>query len=108
MPELLPVIVMIYFLLSRKCHVEDFMENASTIKNGLENSKYPLSHWFLCTTRNLCLVPRAGIEPARSHPHRILNPARLPVPPPRQRINIIRKVVTKSQFIFKGVLTVVN
>ncbi len=62
----------------------------------------------LCTTRNLCLVPRAGIEPARSHPHRILNPARLPVPPPRQRIRIIRKVVTKSQLIFKGVLTVVN
>lgn len=58
MPELLPVIVMIYFLLSRECHVEDFMENASTIKNGLENHKYPLSHWFLCTTRK----PMFGTE----------------------------------------------
>jgi len=27
-------------------------------------------------------VPGAGIEPARSHLHRILNPARLPIPPP--------------------------
>ena len=29
------------------------------------------------------LVPRVGIEPTRCHHHRILNPARLPVPPPR-------------------------
>ncbi len=28
-----------------------------------------------------CLVPEAGIEPARPCEHRILNPARLPVPP---------------------------
>ena len=32
------------------------------------------------------LVPRAGIEPARGHPHWILNPACLPVSPPRQRV----------------------
>lgn len=28
------------------------------------------------------LVPRAGLEPARSYEHRILSPACLPVPPP--------------------------
>ena len=27
------------------------------------------------------MVPEAGIEPARPQGHRILNPARLPVPP---------------------------
>ena len=30
------------------------------------------------------VVPRAGIEPARGCPHWILNPARLPISPPRQ------------------------
>ena len=30
------------------------------------------------------MVPKAGIEPARSCPHRILSPARLPVPPLRR------------------------
>ena len=29
------------------------------------------------------LVPREGLEPSRHHWHRILSPARLPVPPPR-------------------------
>jgi hypothetical protein len=32
------------------------------------------------------LLPRVGLEPTRSCPHRILSPARLPVPPPRQTI----------------------
>ena len=35
------------------------------------------------------LVPRAGIEPARGHPHWILNPACLPVSPPRQRVEFL-------------------
>lgn len=46
------------------------------------------------------LVPRAGIEPARCHHHRILNPARLPVPPPRQRSDIISRLDLKCQSIF--------
>ncbi len=29
------------------------------------------------------MVPRVGLEPTRCHHHRILNPARLPIPPPR-------------------------
>ncbi len=33
---------------------------------------------------NLLLVPRAGIEPARYCYHRILSPARLPIPPSGQ------------------------
>jgi S-adenosylmethionine:tRNA ribosyltransferase-isomerase len=45
------------------------------------------------------LVPRAGIEPARCHHHRILNPARLPVPPPRQRSAIISRLDLKYQSI---------
>lgn len=32
------------------------------------------------------MVPRVGVEPTRCHHHRILNPARLPIPPPRQGI----------------------
>ena len=56
---------------------------------------------LLCTSLNLCLVPRAGIEPARSHPHRILNPARLPVPPPRQRAHIIGILDEKRQSNFR-------
>jgi hypothetical protein len=43
----------------------------------------------LCRSLSTRMVPRAGIEPARCHHHRILNPARLPVPPPRQRAAII-------------------
>ena len=34
------------------------------------------------------MVPRAGIEPARPQGHWILNPARLPVPPPRHELLI--------------------
>ena len=48
----------IYFEVSRECHVEVISIFFSTIKNGLENSKYPLSHWFLCTTRK----PMFGTE----------------------------------------------
>ncbi len=32
------------------------------------------------------MVPRAGLEPARGNPRRILSPVRLPIPPPRQGI----------------------
>lgn len=32
----------------------------------------------------LCLVPRAGLEPARVLPHRFLRPTRLPIPPSGQ------------------------
>ena len=34
------------------------------------------------------LVPRAGIEPARYCYHRILSPARLPIPPSGQGIGV--------------------
>jgi hypothetical protein len=30
------------------------------------------------------MVPVVGVEPTRSCPHRILSPARLPIPPHRQ------------------------
>ena len=33
--------------------------------------------------QNNSMVPRVGLEPTRCHHHRILNPARLPIPPPR-------------------------
>lgn len=34
---------------------------------------------------NCFLVPKAGIEPARSRLHRFLRPTRLPIPPPRHK-----------------------
>ena len=34
---------------------------------------------------SLFLVPLIGVEPIRYHYHRILSPARLPIPPQRQR-----------------------
>ena len=37
----------------------------------------------ICLKLKEKLVPRVGIEPTLSCPNRILNPARLPVPPPR-------------------------
>ncbi len=39
-------------------------------------------------------MPRAGIEPARGHPHWILNPARLPISPPRH--SKIQRQMNKS------------
>ena len=36
------------------------------------------------------LVPEAGLEPARHLWHRILSPARLPVPPLRQELEAMR------------------
>ncbi len=50
--------------------------------------------------RLFTLVPRAGIEPARDHSHRILNPARLPVPPPRQSPQIITTILKIASFLF--------
>ena len=32
------------------------------------------------------VVPQAGLEPARPNGHRILSPACLPIPPPRQNL----------------------
>ena len=32
------------------------------------------------------MVPRAGLEPARSYEHWILSPRRLPIPPPWQKL----------------------
>ena len=32
------------------------------------------------------MVPRAGVEPARSYLRGILSPLRLPIPPPGQRL----------------------
>jgi hypothetical protein len=33
----------------------------------------------------LSMVPVVGVEPTRSCPHRILSPARLPIPPHRHK-----------------------
>lgn len=35
------------------------------------------------------MVPRTGLEPARTEVHGILNPGRLPIPPPRRYLRII-------------------
>ena len=47
------------------------------------------------------MVPRVGVEPTRCHHHRILNPARLPIPPPRHRRSLYqRKLVIQWQNSF--------
>ena len=45
-----------------------------------------------CATawRTLLLVPKMGVEPTRPYGHTTLNRARLPVPPLRRGIRIIR------------------
>ena len=49
------------------------------------------------------MVPLIGVEPIRYHYHRILSPARLPIPPQRhiKRLNKYIIYPTKNQDIFK-------
>ena len=47
------------------------------------------------------MVPRVGLEPTRCHHHRILSPARLPIPPSRQRALSITKYLLGSMHRFK-------
>ncbi len=42
----------------------------------------------------LKLVPKAGLEPARCRHHRILSPARLPIPPLRHLVSMQMQNVT--------------
>ena len=42
------------------------------------------------------LVPRVGLEPTLCHHNRILSPARLPIPPPRQGAGIIARKIDRS------------
>ncbi len=52
-----------------------------------------------CVLHSQCdfLVPVVGIEPTRGRPHRILSPARLPVPPHRRTDKKIAQRLTHSQ-----------
>jgi hypothetical protein len=47
------------------------------------------------------LVPVVGVEPTRSCPHRILSPARLPIPPHRQPLIVKHFQPLLQSFIFK-------
>src|SRR5271154_3583635 len=51
----------------------------------------------------LTLVPGEGIEPTRCHHHRILSPARLPVPPSghASRASIIDAAMRRADFHFE-------
>ena len=42
------------------------------------------------------VVPQAGLEPARPNGHRILSPACLPIPPPRQNLIFMNFYISKS------------
>jgi hypothetical protein len=54
-----------------------------------KHEKYSLKQQNLLDLRRFCyIVPGAGIEPALRYQNRILNPARLPVPPPRQFLGV--------------------
>ena len=44
----------------------------------------------------LFLVPLIGVEPIRYRYHRILSPARLPIPPQRQAIRLYNTIAEKS------------
>lgn len=48
------------------------------------------------------MVPRVGLEPTRCHHHRILSPARLPIPPSRQQRPSITKYFLGSIFIIEA------
>ncbi len=64
-----------------------FSEPLSWKRNeGLRTAKttIPFSMLGGVETLKYKMVPRAGIEPARGFPPRILSPVRLPIPPPRQ------------------------
>ncbi len=55
-----------------------FYHKNAAKNSSKRNKKAPLfSQWGFA-------VPGVGIEPTRPHSHRILNPARLPVPPSGQ------------------------
>jgi hypothetical protein len=48
------------------------------------------------------MVPRGGLEPPRCHQRRILNPVRLPIPPPRHFIVTDKIVCQYTMFYPKG------
>jgi hypothetical protein len=70
--------------------------------------RIPILRWGKKKTRNpenqiTGCVPGAGLEPARHRCHRILNPARLPIPPPRRffdREANIRRVQTIEKLFY--------
>ena len=45
------------------------------------------------------MVPRAGLEPARSCLRGILNPLCLPIPPPGHKICLTKAVTNKLYFV---------
>ena len=60
-----------------KCSIQLSYEHTLMTGNGLWNYLYYIT---VCKTMQM---PATGIEPVRCHHHRILSPARLPVPPRR-------------------------
>ena len=60
-----------------KCSIQLSYEHTLMTGNGLWNYLY---YSTVCKTMQM---PATGIEPVRCHHHRILSPARLPVPPRR-------------------------
>jgi hypothetical protein len=58
---------------------------------------------MIATSRSgdFCLVPRVGLEPTRYCYHRILNPARLPVPPPRHEGQYIKALYRVNLYFVK-------
>ena len=52
----------------------------------------PVLYWLTLWIMNLELVPGEGLEPSHCLQHRILSPARLPIPPSRQvKLEIIHE-----------------
>ena len=57
------------------------------------------------------MVPREGLEPSHCHQHRILSPARLPIPPPRQLwggVIIAKKHKSAMAFCYNAFMKISN
>ncbi len=63
-----------------RCHQTCYQEaRAGTLLGARARERDPALARFLC-------MPEVGLEPTRGCPHRILSPARLPIPPLRQGV----------------------
>ena len=79
--------------------MRDWRMASAVCQCGETKRKRPLHSQgrFALYVAHIELVPRVGIEPTRCHHHRILSPARLPVPPPRQSGDSITTVYRRGQ-----------
>ena len=84
----------------RYCQLINIERYPPSHKGGSEpkSKKYEAvkqPHIFVIRASLPLLVPKAGLEPARCRHHRILSPARLPIPPLRR--DLLYYISTKER-----------